>query len=115
MELHVDKQKENGSRNSNDGNTTGRAFSNTKLFASMLGLDLNLLESLHTILIAINCEFAFYSVKFKKFADKVFTTYLFHYPWYPMSSTFHKIYVHGSDIRAASINPFSFELDVENN
>ena len=32
MGLHVDKPKQNGSGNSNDGNTVRRAFSNTKLF-----------------------------------------------------------------------------------
>lgn len=105
MGLHVDKPKQNGSGNSNDGNTARKAFSNTKLFASILELDLELLESLHTILIAINCEFAIDSLKFKKFSEKTIRSYMLHYPWYPMSPTLHKILVHGSQIIAASVMP----------
>ncbi|XP_044573606.1 uncharacterized protein LOC123257740 [Drosophila ananassae] len=105
MGLHVDKPKQNGSGNTNDGNTARKAFSNTKLFASILELDLELINSLHTILVAINCEFAIDPQKFQKFSDKTIRLYTLHYPWYPMSPTLHKILIHGSQIIAASVVP----------
>jgi len=70
MGLHVDKPKQNGSANTNDGNTARKAFSNTKLFASILDLNLELIDNLHTILIAINCEFAIDVQKFQTFSNK---------------------------------------------
>lgn len=105
MGLHADKPKQNGSGNTNDGNTARKAFSNTKLFASILEFDLATIERLHTILIAISCEFPINAIKFKQFCEETFRLYILKYPWYSMSPTLHKILIHGSQIISSSVMP----------
>ncbi|XP_032308872.1 uncharacterized protein LOC116656398 [Drosophila ananassae] len=105
MGLHVDKPRQNGSGNTNDGNTARRAFSNPKLLSSILGIDHNLIQRLHIILIAINCHYPINSEKFKLFCFETFTIYRSNYFWYPMSPTVHKILVHGYIIIEKSIVP----------
>ncbi|XP_043863197.1 uncharacterized protein LOC122756782 [Drosophila mojavensis] len=95
MGLNVDKPLPNGSGNSNDGNT---AFSNPALLSSILHFDFDILQSFHTILTTIYCEYSINSEKFKAFCAKVFVAYHDKYPWYPMSPTVHKILVHGHQI-----------------
>lgn len=98
MGLNVDKPLSNGSGNSNDGNTARRAFSNAALLSSILDFDYDILQSFHTILTTINCEYDINSEKFKAFCAKVFVAYHKKYPWYPMSPTVHKVLVHGHQI-----------------
>lgn len=69
MGLHVDKPKQNGNGNSNDGNTARSAFDNVKLFAEILGLDLAVLESFHNILIAISCELEINPQMFQEYSQ----------------------------------------------
>ena len=45
MGLHVDKPKQNGNGNTNDGSTTRRALSDYKLFASILNFDVDVLQN----------------------------------------------------------------------
>lgn len=99
MSLNVDKPKPNGSGNSNDGNTARRAFSNSILLSSILGIEHELLHRFHTILIAVNSE------KFKDFCATTFTMYMENYSWYPMSPTVHKVLIHGYKIMDSCIVP----------
>jgi len=105
MGLHVDKPRQNGSGNTNDGNTARRAFSNPKLLSSILGIDHSLIQRLHVILIAINCHYPINSEKFKIFCSETFSMYMANYFWYPMSPTVHKVLVHGYIIIEKSIVP----------
>lgn len=98
MGLHVDKPRQNGSGNSNDGNTARRAFSNPELLSLILGIELDIIKRFHVILIAINCYYPLDSQIFKIFCFETFTTYIRYYSWYPMSPTLHKILVHGYKI-----------------
>lgn len=108
MSLNVDKPKPNGSGNSNDGNTARRAFSNSILLSSILGIEHELLHRFHTILIAISCEYAVNSEKFKDFCANTFRMYMENYSWYPMSPTVHKVVVHGYKIMDSCIVPVGF-------
>lgn len=105
MGLHISIPKQNGSGNSNDGNTARRIFANTKLFAEITLFDEVLLNKFHHLLIAISCEFAINTDKFRSFCNDTFLLYMQAYPWYPMSPTVHKIIVHGSDIMDQFVVP----------
>ncbi|XP_036342685.1 uncharacterized protein LOC118751966 [Rhagoletis pomonella] len=105
MGLHVNRPKQSGSGNMNDGNTARRAFSDVTLFSSILGLDTDLLHSFHMILIAISCEYEISALKSKQYSEKTYSLYMEKYPWYPMSPTLHKILIHGAQIIAASVVP----------
>lgn len=43
MGLHVDKPRQNGSGNNNDGNTARRAFSNPEVLSLMLDIELDII------------------------------------------------------------------------
>jgi len=49
MGLHVSIPKQNGSGNSNDGNTARRAFANYQLFSSLTSFDQNILYNLYVV------------------------------------------------------------------
>ena len=53
MGLRISIPKQNGSGNSNDGNTARRAFAKCNQLSSITGLDETLLNNLHIILLAI--------------------------------------------------------------
>ncbi|XP_043867155.1 uncharacterized protein LOC122757785 [Drosophila mojavensis] len=105
MALHVDKPKQNGNGNTNDGNTARRAFAKPKLLAEILGLDENLIAYFNSILIAISCHLPIDPTQFKKYCQKTVTLYMSLYPWFPMSATVHKVLMHGYQIIEASILP----------
>ncbi|XP_017466057.1 PREDICTED: uncharacterized protein LOC108358983 [Rhagoletis zephyria] len=105
MGLHVNRPKQSGSGNMNDGNTARRAFSDVTLFSSILGFDTDLLHSFHMILIAISCEYEISALKSRQYSEKTYSLYMEMYPWYPMSPTLHKILIHGAQIIAASVVP----------
>ncbi|XP_050746028.1 uncharacterized protein LOC127011840 isoform X2 [Drosophila biarmipes] len=54
--LNVDTPKQNGSCNSNDGNTARRTFSTSLKFSAILDLDFKLIYNFYIILIAISSE-----------------------------------------------------------
>lgn len=95
MGLHVDKPKQNGSGNTNDGNTARRAFKSTRPLSLILGLNYDILHRFYIILVAISCEFRINISKFKQFCQRTVSMYMDHYKWYPMSATAHKVLIHG--------------------
>ena len=97
--------KQNGRGNYNDGKTASRAFTNTKLLASISNFSEDLLNKFHVILIAISSNFYINSEKFRSFCETTFVLYMRSYPWYPMSPTIHKILVHGYQINNSSLVP----------
>lgn len=105
MGLNVDKPNANGSGNTNDGNTARRAFSNSIVLSSISGIDYEIIRRFHIILIAISCEYALNSDKFKDFCADTFTMYMEKYFWYPMSPTVHKVLVHGYQIMDCCVLP----------
>jgi len=105
MGLHVSIPKQNGSGNSNDGNTARRAFANYQLFSSITSFDQNILYNLYVVLITISSEHSVDVDKFKAFCEDTFLLYVNTYPWYPMSPTVHKILIHGWQIINSSLVP----------
>lgn len=105
MGLLIDQPKQNGYGNTTDGNTARKAFSKSNLLASVLDIEFDIIDRLHTILITISCEFSISCEKFKSFCDDTFSLYMAKYPWFPMSPTVHKILVHGFQIMESSVMP----------
>lgn len=76
MGLHVDKPKQNGSGNTNDGNTARRAFKSTRQLSSILGLNYDILHRFYIILVGISCEFHINISKFKQFCQRTVSMYI---------------------------------------
>ncbi|KAF0312966.1 hypothetical protein FJT64_001707 [Amphibalanus amphitrite] len=55
MGLRVDEPRAGGSGNSNDGNTTRRAFRSPAEFAACTGVDQELIDRVGTVLQAVSC------------------------------------------------------------
>lgn len=72
MGLRISMPKQNGSGNSNDGNTARRAFANTKQFASITNFSEDLLNIFHTILITISSNYYINSEKFRLLCETTF-------------------------------------------
>ena len=70
MGLRISMPKQNGSGNSNDGNTARRAFAKCNQLSSITGLDETLLNNLHIILLAISCNHYIKSKNFRSFCEK---------------------------------------------
>lgn len=104
--LLVDVVKPNAGT-TNDGNTARKLLSdkNRDVFAEILGIDLWLLEDLHTILVALNCGLPLDPHKFGQFCKNIAQRYVQTYPWHRMTVTLHKILVHGEEIIENSTLP----------
>ena len=94
-----------GAGTSNDGNTARRAFKNPAVLATCLGLDEQLLRNFRTILIALSCHLPIDPVLFGDLCNATAEIYVKSYNWYNMSSTLHKILIHGSAIISTSVLP----------
>lgn len=77
--------------NSNDGNTARTFFREYKTVAKITGLNENLLERMHIILILISCRNEIKTEDFKDYAEKTRELYVRLYDWYPLSPTVHKV------------------------
>ena len=95
--LHLDKVRKNFG-NSNDGNTSRRFFADSAAAAEILGVEENLIVRFRTVLDTINCSGDTDEQKFETYCLETAKLYVSLYPWYPMTSTVHKVLVHGSRI-----------------
>ena len=95
--LHLDKVRKNFG-NSNDGNTSRRFFADTPAAAEILGVEENLIVRFRTVLDTINCNGDIDERKFGAYCLETAKLYVSLYPWYPMTSTVHKVLVHGSQV-----------------
>ncbi|KAL4712122.1 hypothetical protein ACJJTC_010983 [Scirpophaga incertulas] len=93
--LDVVKQ---GYGTTNDGSTARRFFENPVKTASITGLDMELIGRFAVILQALTSGEAVDIEKFRVYALKPAERYVSLYNWYCMSSTMHKILIHGADI-----------------
>lgn len=92
----------------NDGNTARRVFATYEsrgIFAEILGLSRWLVDDIHVILVAINCGLPIDSVKFGNFCKSLAKKYVEAYTWHPMTTTMHKILIHGQNIIESSALP----------
>ena len=70
-----------GAGNSNTGNVAQRAFQNEDVFASITGVDEELIHHIHMMLIVINANYAIDEQKFKDYGLKTAELWVALYPW----------------------------------
>ena len=103
MHLVADFPKQGGAGSSNDGNTSRRAFANYELFAEILGVDLEIVKGLRTVLIAISSQRVINPAKYQEFCHSIFLRYVQLYPWFYLPASIHKLLIHGADIIRTSV------------
>lgn len=87
-----------GSGTTNDGNTARKFFEFPDKTAAITGLDEEIVRRFAVILQAITSGEKIDIIKFKDYARKTAEKYVELYDWYYMSSTVHKLLIHGADI-----------------
>lgn len=89
----------------NDGNTARRFFENTETSARILGVDAELMKRFHVILQVISRGFNVKVDSFGKYCNETADRFVELYPWYCMSTTVHKVLMHGPRIVELAILP----------
>lgn len=102
--LIIDKPKP-GFGNSNDGNTARRFFQNPEISAEITKIDVQLIKKMHIIMIVVASGYEIDVEEFKNFAIDTARYYVEKYPWYYMSPTLHKYFIHGPEIIAHALLP----------
>lgn len=97
LNLLIDIVKQ-GSGTTNDGNTARKFFEFPNKTAAITGLDEDLIKRFAVILQAITSGEQVDIIKFRDYARKTAEKYVLLYDWYYMSSTVHKLLIHGADI-----------------
>ena len=97
--LIVDYPIPGGQGNTNDGNTSRRAFEVPQVLAEITGVSPDLIKRLAVILTAINSTRKEIDPdKFGQYALETARFYVELYNWYAMPPSVHKLLVHGADI-----------------
>jgi len=104
MGLIIDVPK-HGSGTSNDGNTARRFFQDPQLISMITDINQSLIERFSIILQTIACGERIDSFKFEVYALEIAKIYVNLYPWYYMSSSVHKILVHGGKVIKSALLP----------
>lgn len=102
--IKIDKPKP-GYGNTNTGNIARRFFQNSVKVSQITGLDETLIKKFHIILQCLSSGFKLNEQKFKIFCLETAKLYVSLYPWYYMSTTVHKILIHGHEIVSHSPLP----------
>jgi len=102
--LLVDKPKP-GFGNSNDGNTARRFFQNSKISAEITKLDVEIIEKIHIIMIVVASGHEIKINEFREYTYKTAKYFVEKYPWYNMSPTMHKFFIHGPEIIESALLP----------
>ena len=97
LNLIVDQPRV-GFGNSNDGNTARRAFANAKVFSDITGVNLEVIERLHTVLRAICSGYSLNVDEFRSYCHITIDMILAEYSWYPMPPFVHKMLEHGAEV-----------------
>ena len=84
--------------NSNNGNTAQRFFENSETSDRILGIDHDLMRRFDMILQVISSGFNVKINSLKKYCNETAEKFVSLYPWYPMSTTIHKVLMHGPRI-----------------
>ena len=97
LSLIVDHPKV-GFGNSNDGNTSRRAFENSKIFFEITGVDIEVTKRMHIVLITISCGYHIDTDQFEVYCTDKAKIIVNKYGWYIMPPSVHKILIHGCSI-----------------
>jgi hypothetical protein len=103
--LKINQPRPNGAGNSNNGNTSRRAFQDPQKLATILELEFTLVNNLRTILVSLSCQLCIDPVKFNDLCMETAKFYIDKYSWYYMPATVHTILFHGSQIMVNSPLP----------
>ena len=93
--LVVDRPSSGGSGNSNDGNTSRKAFHNPDVTARILGVDKRLVENFATILGTMSSGLHINTIAFKELCLDTAHLFVDLYPWYYMPQSVHRVLIHG--------------------
>lgn len=104
MGLIVDVPRANFG-NSNDGNTSRLFFADYELYASITGIDVNLIFRFEIILEALSSGCKINLETFEKYARETEELHVQLYEWHPMSPTIHKILRHGAEVISSALLP----------
>ena len=99
LTLDVPKQ---GCGSSNDRNTARRFFVDSKLTASITGLNEKLFERFSNILSVISSGLDINPEMFTTYCIETAHEYVEHYGWYKMPSSIHRVLIHRADVVRAS-------------
>lgn len=102
LNLRVDQPISGGAGNSNCGNTSRRAFKNSKLLSEILELDFEFVKRFHTILVTLSCMQTIDVSKFRVFCLDTMKIHIELYSWYLIPSSVHRVLIHGAEIIAVS-------------
>ena len=94
-----------GFRNTNDGNTSRRFFSDPQTSSCITGVNIGLIKNCSIILETLSSGYKIDIKKFEKFAELTAELYVEIYGWYSMTPTMHKILRHGATIIDQAILP----------
>lgn len=83
---------------SNDGNTARKFFKNYEKSSEITGLNKDLIYNLGIILKTVASGKFVDIENFRKLTEETRTIYLENYSWFYMSSTLHKLLIHGCEI-----------------
>ena len=97
LSLIVDQPKV-GFGNSNDGNTSRRAFENSEIFSEITGVDIEVIKRMHIVLITISCGYHIDTDRFEVYCTDTAKIIVNKYGWYIMPPSVHKILIHGCSI-----------------
>lgn len=109
--LKIDRPKP-GYGNTNTGNVARRFFKNYIKSSEITGIDVNLITKFHIILQCLSSGFNIDVPKFKMYCLETAKLFVLLYPWYYMSTSVHKILIHGHEIVSQSVLPIG-ELSEE--
>ncbi|XP_076547285.1 uncharacterized protein LOC143305923 [Osmia lignaria lignaria] len=104
MGLLVDVPKP-GYGTTNNGNTSRKFFSQTKLASEITGVNEDLIYRFSVILNTISSGYSVNAEQFGKYAFETAQLYVYHYNWYYMPQTVHKVLIHGAEIIKSFIVP----------
>jgi len=105
LNLLVDFAKDDGKGNTNDGNTARKAFRNFETFASITGVDVNLIRRLYVILCVINSNHKIKLDKYQQYCKETYQIYMANYSWYCMPVSVHKLLIHSVDFISIFLLP----------
>nr|CAI5862443.1 unnamed protein product [Callosobruchus analis] len=89
---------EQGSGNTNDGNTARRFFKDPKRAAEITKVDETLITRFSCILQAIFCGYEISIDKFRPYSLETAELFIKLYGWYNMPASIHKVLIHGADV-----------------
>ena len=93
--LLIDRPKQDGSGNTNDGNTARRFFDDIAFASEVTGVDFNLIKKLSILVRALNSGKKINTLVCEKISSDFYDIYSLKYSWFYLPPTIHKIICHG--------------------